>query len=335
MSDVASSGDGVHPAVRRVGVLTSGGDAPGMNAAIRAVVRTCVSLGIEPIGVERGLHGLVHGQVRPLDARSVSGIIYRGGTMLRTARSEEFRTREGRARAIETIRSVGMDGLVAIGGNGTYNGMVALSAECDISIVGVPGTIDNDISGTLYTIGFDTAVNTALDSIDRIRDTSEAHERVFVVEVMGREAGFIAMESGLAGGAEAILVPELPVDMDGLCRNVRRWQADGKKSCIIVVAEGAARGADVAACIERGTGVRTRLTVLGYIQRGGRPTARDRSLATRLGYHAVRLLAEGRRSIAVGIGEGENVSVCSLEEAVTGKRLLPPEMGAVAMVTAG
>lgn len=322
-------------AVRRVGVLTSGGDAPGMNAAIRAVVRTCVSLGIEPIGVERGLHGLVHGQVRALDGRSVSGIIYRGGTMLRTARSEEFRTVEGRAKAIETMRRVGMDGLVAIGGNGTYKGMAALAAECSVAIVGVPGTIDNDISGTLYTIGFDTAVNTALDSIDRIRDTSEAHERVFVIEVMGREAGFIAMESGLAGGAEAVLVPELPVNMDELCESVRRWQADGKKSCIIVVAEGAASGADVAACIERGSGVPARLTVLGYIQRGGRPTARDRSLATRLGYHAVRLLAEGQRSIAVGISEGENVCACSLDEAITGRRLLPPEMGEIATVTAG
>jgi 6-phosphofructokinase 1 len=328
------SGDLV-PAVQRVGVLTSGGDAPGMNAAIRAVVRTCVSFGIEAVGIERGFHGLIHDQMRPLDARSVSGIIYQGGTMLRTARSEEFRTPEGRARAIENMGRHGIDGLVAIGGNGTYSGAKLLASECDVRVIGVPGTIDNDVPGTLYTIGFDTAVNTALDCIDRIRDTSEAFERVFVVEVMGRDAGFIAMESGLAGGAEAVLVPELPVDMEALCRSVERWQASGKKSCIIVVAEGAASGAEVAACIERGTGVSARLTVLGYIQRGGRPTARDRSLATRLGYHAVKLLAEGQRSLAVGIGEGENVSVCTLDAATSGRRALLPDMGDVATVTAG
>jgi len=306
-----------------------------MNAAIRAVVRTAVGLGIRVIGIERGYHGLVHDQVRPMDGRSVSGIIYLGGTMLRTARSEEFRTREGRARAIETLHRHGMDGLVAIGGDGTYRGAIALASESGVRIVGVPGTIDNDIPGTLYTIGFDTAVNTALECLDRIRDTSEAHERVFVVEVMGREAGFIAMESGLAGGAEAVLIPERPVELGSLCASVRRWQEAGKKSCIIVVAEGAASGADVARGIREGAGIQTRLTVLGHIQRGGRPTARDRSLATRLGFEAVQLLARGDASVAVGIAEAEAVCVCPLEATLVGRRVVPQELADIAQVTAG
>lgn len=321
--------------VRKIGVLTSGGDAPGMNAALRAVVRTGIGVGLEVVGIERGFHGLIYDQIRPMDARSVSGIIYLGGTILRTARSQEFRTAEGRQRAIETLKRHGIDGLVAIGGDGTYCGAAALVGECDVRVIGVPGTIDNDIPGTLYTIGFDTAVNTALECIDRIRDTSEAHERVFVVEVMGREAGFIAMESGLAGGAEAVLVPELPFDMGELCARVRSWQERGKKSSIIVVAEGAARGEDVARCIEQSTGISARLTVLGYIQRGGRPTARDRSLATRLGYTAVKLIAEGQSGAAVGISEGEDVRAYPLAHAVSGKRVLPPDIGDVARITAG
>jgi 6-phosphofructokinase 1 len=306
-----------------------------MNAAIRAVVRTAVGTGIEVVGIERGYHGLVYDQVRVLDGRSVSGIIYQGGTILRTARSEEFRSVEGRARAIGTLRRHGIDGLVAIGGDGTYRGAVALTSECDIAVVGVPGTIDNDIPGTLYTIGFDTAVNTALESIDRIRDTSESHERVFVIEVMGRNAGFIAMESGVAGGAEAVLVPEIPVDMGALCESVRRWQAAGKKSCIIVVAEGAASGQAVARGIEEGAGIQTRLTVLGHVQRGGRPTARDRAVATRLGFEAVRMLARGVRGVAVGIAEAETVCAVPLEATTEGRRLLSPDMDHIARVTAG
>lgn len=312
--------------VARVAVLTSGGDAPGMNAAIRAVVRSACDAGIETLGVERGLHGLIHGQFRPLDARSVSGIIYRGGTALRTARSEEFMTYEGRAQAAANLARMGVDGLVAIGGDGTYRGVAALSREQGVKVIGVPGTIDNDIPGTLYTIGFDTAVNTALDCIDRIRDTSEAHEKVSIIEVMGREAGFIAIEAGLAGGAEAVLIPERPVDLEGLCRDVMRWQAMGKKSCIIVVAEGAARGETVARAVEAGTGVATRLSVLGYIQRGGCPTARDRVIATRFGCHAVRLLMSGEYDVMVGLAEGDQITTNPLDLALHGRRTVSDEL---------
>jgi len=321
-------------AVRRIGVLTSGGDAPGMNAALRAVVRTGCALGVEVIGIERGWHGLIHGQFRDMDARSVSGIIYLGGTALYTARSDEFLTREGRARAAESMRRIGMDGIVAIGGDGTYRGAVALMEEHGARIIGVPGTIDNDIPGTGHTIGFDTAVNTALESIDRIRDTTEAHEKVSIVEVMGREAGFIAIEAGLAGGAEAVLIPEQPVDFERLCQDVRRWQAIGKKSSIIVVAEGAASGHTVARRVEEATGLTARLTVLGYIQRGGRPTARDRVLATRFGYHATRLLCEGRSGLMVGLDEGDTVVTNPLRMVLDGRRQVQQELLDLVAVTA-
>lgn len=307
-------------AVRRIGVLTSGGDAPGMNAAIRAVVRSACAAGVEVVGIERGFHGLIHRQFVPMGSRSVSGIIYQGGTILHTARSEEFKSPEGRERAARNLAQAGIDGLVAIGGDGTYRGAVALAAEHGIPIIGVPGTIDNDIRGTLYTIGFDTAINTALDSIDRIRDTSEAHEKVSIVEVMGRMSGFIALEAGLAGGAEAVLIPERPVDYEALALAVKRWQAEGKRSSIIVVAEGAAKGESVARELEARAGVSARLTVLGYIQRGGRPTARDRVLATRFGHHAVRLLLEGHAGLMVGLGEGEQIATCPMERVMEGPR---------------
>jgi len=321
-------------AVRRIGVLTSGGDAPGMNAAIRAVVRSACAAGLDVIGIERGYHGLIHGQFVPMTPRSVSGIIYRGGTMLRTARSEEFLTPAGRAQAAENMREAGIDGLVAIGGDGTYRGAVSLIEEHGVRIIGVPGTIDNDIPGTLYTIGFDTAVNTALGCIDRIRDTSEAHEKVSVVEVMGREAGFIALDAGLAGGAEAVLIPERPVDYEALAAAVLRWQNQGKKSSIVVVAEGAAKGEDVARELQTRAGVSVRLTVLGYIQRGGTPTARDRVLATRFGYHAVRLLVEGATGLMVGLHEGNVIATCPLRGVLDGRRSPEPELLDLIAVTA-
>jgi len=321
--------------VKRIAVLTSGGDAPGMNAAIRAVVRSACAFGLEVIGVERGFHGLIHQQFRPMGPRSVSGIIYEGGTILRTARSEEFLSVEGRTKAAENVRAAGIDGIVAIGGDGTYRGAVAFAREHGVPIIGVPGTIDNDIPGTLYTIGFDTAVNAALDCIDRIRDTSEAHEKVSIVEVMGRASGFIAIEAGLAGGAEAVLVPERPVDFQAVADAVRRWQAQGKKSSIIVVAEGAAKGSTVAAEVEKRAGISARLTVLGYIQRGGRPTARDRVLATRFGYHAVRLLLEGQSGLMVGFGEGDTITTCPLERVLEGVRQPAQEVLDLVTITAG
>jgi len=305
--------------MNKIGVLTSGGDAPGMNAAIRAVVRTALAGGATVAGVERGYHGLVHGQARPLESHSVSGIINLGGTILRAARSEEFKTPEGQQKAAETLAREGIEGLVVIGGDGSFRGALALHQTCGIPVIGIPATIDNDIPGTQYSVGFDTAVNTALDAIDKIRDTSAAHERIFVVEVMGRYNGFIALEAGLAGGAEAVLVPECRQDMLRLCQKIQAGQERGKMSCIIIVAEGAAKGTDIAATITQITGVQTRLTVLGHIQRGGAPSARDRVLATRFGYRAVRLLLEGRTNQMVGIESGQIIH-SPLEQVSAGRR---------------
>jgi len=287
--------------MKRLGVLTSGGDAPGMNAAVRAVVRTALAGGLEVLGIERGYHGLLNGNVHPMESHSVSGIINRGGTVLRTARSAEFRTPEGQARAAEQVAKHGLDGLVVIGGDGSYRGALALHRTCGIRVAGVPGTIDNDIPGTEYTIGYDTAANTALDAIDKIRDTATSHDRVFVVEVMGRLNGSIALTVSIAGGAEAAIIPEVRHDMLRLCQRIQEWQAKGKLSCIIVVAEGAARGSDIAATITQVTGIETRLAVIGHIQRGGAPSARDREMATRFGAEAVNALLDGETATMIGL----------------------------------
>ncbi|WP_126214058.1 6-phosphofructokinase, partial [Thermus scotoductus] len=275
--------------MKRIGVFTSGGDAPGMNAAIRAVVRQAYALGLEVIGIRRGYAGMILGEMVPLGVRDVANILQRGGTVLLTARSQEFLTEEGRAKAAEKLKAAGIEGLVAIGGDGTFRGAMRLLEEHKVPVVGVPGTIDNDLYGTDYTIGFDTAVNTALEAIDRIRDTAASHERVFFIEVMGRSSGFIALDVGLAGGAEVIAVPEEPVDpktiAEGLMESLRR----GKSSSIVVVAEGAYPGgaAGLLAAIQEHVRVEARVTVLGHIQRGGSPTAKDRILASRLGAAAV------------------------------------------------
>jgi 6-phosphofructokinase 1 len=294
--------------MKKIGVLTSGGDAPGMNAALRAVVRAAIAGGAEVVGIERGYNGLVNDKVRPMPASSVGGIINLGGTVLRTARSEEFKTPEGQKKAAETVAKEGIEGLVVIGGDGSFRGALALNACCGVKVVGIPGTIDNDIPGTRYSIGFDTAINTALDAIDKIRDTSASHDRVFVVEVMGRHNGFIALEVGIAGGAEAVLVPECKQDIIKICQKIQAGQARGKMSSIIIVAEGAARGSDIAATIQQVAGIDTRLSILGHIQRGGSPSARDRALATRFGYHAVKLLMEGQTNVMVGIELGKIVT---------------------------
>ncbi|WP_126210116.1 6-phosphofructokinase, partial [Thermus scotoductus] len=271
--------------MKRIGVFTSGGDAPGMNAAIRAVVRQAYALGLEVIGIRRGYAGMILGEMVPLGVRDVANILQRGGTVLLTARSQEFLTEEGRAKAAEKLKAAGIEGLVAIGGDGTFRGAMRLLEEHKVPVVGVPGTIDNDLYGTDYTIGFDTAVNTALEAIDRIRDTAASHERVFFIEVMGRSSGFIALDVGLAGGAEVIAVPEEPVDpktiAEGLMESLRR----GKSSSIVVVAEGAYPGgaAGLLAAIQEHVRVEARVTVLGHIQRGGSPPAQDRFLASRPG----------------------------------------------------
>ena len=294
----------VHNAVRRIGVLTSGGDAPGMNAAVRSVVRAAIFRGIEVVGIRRGWNGLINGDIVRLDEKSVAHIINRGGTILYTARSEEFRTPEGQQRAVNTCKLLGLDGIVAIGGDGTFRGALALSQH-GISVVGIPGTIDNDIACTNYCIGFDTAANTAIECIDRLRDTMQSHERCSVVEVMGRNAGHLALYVGLAVGATAVLVPEQQEDFQKeIIEKIRNARLNGFTHYMVVVAEGAGSAYDVARKIKEEICIEPRVTVLGHIQRGGTPTARDRVTATRMGYRAVDILASGGTNRVICINDG-------------------------------
>ncbi|WP_018132019.1 6-phosphofructokinase [Effusibacillus pohliae] len=289
--------------MKRIGILTSGGDSPGMNAAIRAVVRSAIYHGIEVIGVKRGYQGLISGDLEPMDLGSVADIIHRGGTILHSARCEEFKTEAGQAKAVATIREQGIEGMVVIGGDGSYRGANALTQK-GVPTIGLPGTIDNDIPCTDFTIGFDTAINTVIQAIDKIRDTATSHERTYVVEVMGRDAGDIALWAGVAGGAESILIPEEPANIDSMVEKLQRGAARGKKHSIILVAEGAGKGFEIAEQIREKTGWETRVTVLGHIQRGGSPTAFDRTLASRMGAMAVDLLRRGEGGKAVGIVGG-------------------------------
>lgn len=291
--------------MKRIGVLTSGGDAPGMNAAVRAVVRKGLFHGLEVVGIQRGYSGLVNGEFKEMNLSSVADIIHRGGTVLRTARSESFRTFEGRLKAAENLRQQGIEGLVIIGGDGSFRGAKCLSDEHQIKFIGVPGTIDNDIPCTDYCIGFDTAVNNVVDAVNKIRDTATSHERTYVIEVMGRNSGFIALEAGLAGGAETILIPEVEVNLDEIADKLWRGHNRGKLHSIILVAEGAASGLDIGRMIKEKTGFDTKVTILGHIQRGGTPTAFDRTIASRLGARAVELLIEGQDKKMVGLVSGE------------------------------
>lgn len=286
--------------MKRIGVLTSGGDAPGMNAAIRAVVRKAIYHDLEVYGVVGGYAGLISGNFKKLEVGSVGDIIHRGGTFLFSARCEEFKTKEGQQKGIEQLKKNNIDGLVVIGGDGSYMGAKALT-EQGYPCVGVPGTIDNDIPGTELTIGFDTALNTVIDAIDKIRDTATSHERTFIIEVMGRNAGDIALWAGLAGGAETILIPEEGFNLEEVIGRLKKGQERGKKHSIIVVAEGVASGVEIGKQIEAHTDFDTRVSVLGHMQRGGSPTAADRVLASRLGAYAVELLVEGKGGRAVGI----------------------------------
>jgi 6-phosphofructokinase 1 len=309
-------------AIKRIGVLTSGGDASGMNAAIRSVVRFAIHSNLEIMGIFRGFEGLINEDLKVLDHRSVSNIISRGGTVLKTARSPEFLTEEGQRRAVEVIKKYNIQGLVLIGGDGTYRGGIALSKKWNIPCIGVPGTIDNDINGTDATIGSDTAVNTALEAIDKIRDTASSMERIFVVEVMGRESGYIAIRVALGGGAEDVLIPEREFDLAKMCHDIVEGNLRGKISWIIVVAEGVAKAEDIAKKITEVTSLETRVVVLGHIQRGGSPTGQDRILASRLGAEAVKLLMQGESAKAVGIVADE-INVVDLEFAVTKKEFKP------------
>lgn len=292
--------------MKRIGVLTSGGDSPGMNAAVRAVVRKAIYHNIEVYGIYNGYSGLINGKIEKLEIGSVGDIIHRGGTKLYTARCPEFKTVEGREKGIENLKKFGIEGLVVIGGDGSFMGAKKLT-ELGFPCVGVPGTIDNDIPGTDFTIGFDTALNTVIDAIDKIRDTATSHERTYVVEVMGRHAGDIALWSGLAGGAESILIPEADYDMDEIIARLRRGHERGKKHSIIIVAEGVGSGVEFGKRIEEETNLDTRVSVLGHIQRGGSPSAFDRVLASRLGAYAVELLLEGKGGRCVGIQSNELV----------------------------
>ena len=318
--------------MKTIGVLTSGGDAPGMNAAVRSVVRTAISLGMTVKGIRRGWNGLIDGDVFDLDVRSVSDIIHRGGTVLYTARSPMFKTEEGMAMAIETCKKHGIEGIVVIGGDGSYRGARDLSLR-GIPCVGVPGTIDNDISSTEYTIGFDTAMNTAMHMVDKLRDTTQSHERCSVVEVMGRHAGFLALQCGIAVGATAILVPEVEFDLNDVIERIKQSQATGKKHFIIVVAEGVGGVEEIAKKIEEATDIETRATILGHVQRGGRPTVRDRVYATRFGYAAVRLLNQGIGNRVVGMKHGQIVDY-DIYEALNMKKPFDTEMFEVANTTA-
>lgn len=304
--------------IKHVGVLTSGGDAPGMNAAIRAVVRTALYRNLRVTGIMQGYNGLINGTFEELTAKSVGNILQRGGTVLKTGRSKDFLKPEFRKKAAENLKKQGIDALVCIGGDGTFKGASALWEEHGVRVVGVPGTIDNDIYGTDYSIGFDTALNTALDAIDKIRDTAFSHDRLFVVEVMGRDSGFIALNVGLAGGAEEIFIPESPLNIDSVIDHINKSVQRGKLSSILVTAEGQkpGRAYDLAEAIRKKSGYESKVCILGHLQRGGSPTAQDRILASRLGASAVDGLLHGHSGVMIGV-QNDQIVTLPLSEVIT------------------
>lgn len=319
--------------IKRIGVLTSGGDAPGMNACVRAVVRTALYNKIECYGIRRGWNGLISGDILRLDAKNISHIINRGGTILYTARSQEFMTEDGQRKAASTCKFLGLDGIVAIGGDGTFRGAAALSKH-GINVVCIPATIDNDITCTNYSIGFDTAANTAIDCIDKLRDTMQSHERCSVVEVMGRNAGYLAMYVGLAIGATAVLVPETPIDFENdVIEKIRQARLNGFTHYMIVLAEGAGSAADIAKKIKDATDLDPRVTVLGHIQRGGCPSGRDRVNATKMGYLAVKLLLAGNTNRIICTNDGQLTDVDIAEGLAMQKSIQKIEMDVLAAMT--
>lgn len=316
-------------AIKKIGVLTSGGDAPGMNAAIRAIVRTCSFHDVMCVGIFRGFQGLVEGDFEVLGPRDVNYIINKGGTILKTARSVAFRSEEGRKAAYENLKNAGIDALIVIGGDGSFTGAMILSKEYDIPVMGIPGTIDNDIHGTSHTIGFDTALNTVVDAVDKIRDTASSHKRLFFVEVMGRDAGHIALNAGIGAGAEEILIPEENMGMERLLESLKKSKKSGKSSSIVIVAEGEKLGKNV---FEIGEYVETnlpeyevRVSVLGHMQRGGAPSCFDRVLASRLSVKAVETLLAGERNYMVGL-INDQVALTPLEQAVKGHSPIDQEL---------
>jgi len=310
--------------LKRIGVLTSGGDAPGMNAAIRAVVRSSIYNNIRVMGIKEGYNGLINGNIEDMNLSSVADIIHRGGTILRTARSEEFKTEDGRNKALNVIRVFGLDGIVVIGGDGSFKGAQKLS-ELGIPTIGIPGTIDNDLGYTDHTIGFDTAVNTVVDAIGRIRDTSTSHGRANIVEVMGRHCGDIALYSGLAGGAESVIVPEEGFDIDDVCKRLIQGRNRGKLHSIIILAEGVGNAYELGKEIQNNTGIETRATILGHLQRGGSPTAFDRIIASKMGARAVDLLLEGKSARAIGV-RGNELFDLDIEDALAMEKKFDKDM---------
>jgi 6-phosphofructokinase 1 len=322
--------------VSKIGVLTSGGDAPGMNAAIRAVIRTSIYHGLEAFGIMRGYSGMIDDDIFKMESRSVANIIQRGGTILKTARSKEFLEYEGRKKAYENLKKRGIDGLVIIGGDGSFKGAQKFSNEFDIPCIGLPGTIDKDIAGSDFTIGFDTAVNTAVEAIDKIRDTADAHDRLFIVEVMGRDAGYIALHSGIATGAENILIPETKTDIEDLIESLTEKERRQKLVNLVVVAEGDEFGGgnEIAAIIKRRIpSADTRVCILGHIQRGGSPTCLDRLIASRMGFHAVECLINGKHNVMVGIVNNK-MHYTPLDNAVKAKQKIPEDWFRIAKILA-
>ncbi|MFW5996178.1 MAG: 6-phosphofructokinase [Halanaerobiaceae bacterium] len=323
--------------MEKIALLTSGGDAPGMNAAIRAVVRSALYEDIEVLGVKRGYYGLMHGDFEKMDRSSVADIIHRGGTILLSARCDEFKTTEGKQKALENMKKQGVDGLIVIGGDGTLRGAQEINEELFIPTIGIPGTIDNDLGGTDYTIGFDTAMNTILDAVNNIRDTATSHERTFVVETMGRKTGVLTLMSGLAGGADSILIPEIDFDVENVCDKIEDGYAKGKLHSIVFVAEGIgesfktnrdvneSKAFALGEVIKERTEMDVRVIILGHLQRGGRPTAKDRIIASQMGAKAVKLLQEGEKDKMVSFRDNE-ITTCSTEEAIHGKREIDREI---------
>ncbi|MFY0714311.1 6-phosphofructokinase [Seonamhaeicola sp. NFXS20] len=315
--------------IKKIGVLTSGGDAPGMNAAVRSVVRTCAYHGVECVGVYRGYQGMIEGDFKPMDARSVRGIINKGGTILKSARSKEFRTKEGREKAFKNIVKEGIEGLVVIGGDGSFTGALVFNQEYDFPVMGIPGTIDNDIFGTTHTLGFDTALNTVVDAIDKIRDTASSHNRLFFIEVMGRDVGHIALNTGIAGGAEEILIPEEDLGLERLKESLNKSRTSGKTSSIVVVAEGDKIGKNIFELKEyvdeNMEGYDVRVSVLGHMQRGGAPSCFDRVLASRMGVKAVESLLNGETNYMVGLLDNK-MELTPLENAIKGKTKINLEL---------
>ncbi|MDO1500724.1 6-phosphofructokinase [Winogradskyella maritima] len=315
--------------LKKIGVMTSGGDSPGMNAAIRAVVRTCAYHEIECYGIYRGYEGVMEGDFVKMDARSVKGIINKGGTVLKSARSKAFRTKEGRQLAYEKLTEAGIDGLVVIGGDGSFTGAMVFNSEFDFPVMGIPGTIDNDIVGTTHTLGYDTALNTVVEAIDKIRDTASSHNRLFFVEVMGRDVGHIALNVGVGAGAEEILIPEEDLGLDRLIDSLKRSKASGKSSSIVVVAEGDKIGKNVFELKdyveENMTEYEVRVSVLGHMQRGGSPSCFDRVLASRMGVKAVESLLEGKSNYMVGLKD-DIIQITPFDQAVKGKSKINKEL---------